>query len=302
MSKVARAAADATAAAVLGPVLRQQVAELRSAESGVRLEEPEGVHLYRVAARRLRSELAGFRSLLDPDLCRGLVRELGRSAAVLSGARDADVVRHRVDALLLDGTDELGEADRALLDRLLREASGQSYQGAVRHLETPEYDELTRRLERLADLPPWSASAARPAEEVLRPLLRQEWARFRTRSRAVVTATSGTDDDDRLHEARKAAKRARYVAEAATPVFGRRARRLGKAAQRLQVVLGEHQDCTLTQAVLARAGEQASLAGRHSSALGRLQAREATRAEELRQESVRLFLEADLKKLRRWLG
>lgn len=302
MPKTVSASPDATAAEVLGPMLRSQVQVLRSWEPGVRLERAASVHHYRVTARRLRSELDGFRSLLDPDTCRDLARELGLAAAAMSGARDADVVRQRVDGLLHDEADGLGEAARAQIDRVLGEAAGRSHQDSVHHLDAPDYDVFTRRLERFADLPPWSAAAGGPADEVFGPLLRHEWARFRDRGTAAVASTPGAQSDERLHEARKAAKRARYVAESLTPVFGRRAKRLGRAAQRVQVVLGEHQDCTITQAVLGRAGEQAFRDGEDSFVLGRMQARESATAEELREEFVRQFLAADRKKLRRWLS
>ena len=116
-----------------------------------------------------------------------------------------------------------------------------------------------------------------------------------------MASTAGTHRNERLHDARKAAKRARYLAETLTPVFGRRANRLAKAAQRVQVVLGEHQDCIITQTVLGRAGEAAFADGEDSFVLGRMQAREAATAEELREDFVRLFLAADRKQLRRWL-
>lgn len=301
MSKAVHANPGATAAEVLGPVLRQQVDDLRSWDPGVRLERPEAVHHYRIATRRLRSNIAGFRSLLDADECAELGRELRSAADAVSSARDAEIVRGRVEALLRDESGPLVEATRKRLDLLLSESYGRSLQESLAHLDTPEYDAFTRRLERFADLPPWSAAAERPAEDVCRPLLRREWSRFRARGSAAVASTAGTHRNERLHDARKAAKRARYVAETLTPVFGRRANRLAKAAQRVQVVLGEHQDCIITQSVLGRAGEAAFADGEDSFVLGRMQAREAATAEELREDFVRLFLAADRKQLRRWL-
>ncbi|CAN5574169.1 hypothetical protein BH10ACT10_BH10ACT10_00210 [soil metagenome] len=302
MPKAASARPDVTAAEVLGPALRKQVQDLRSWEPGVRLDRVDAVHHYRVTARRLRSELDGFRSLLDPEVCRALGRDLARGAAALNGARDVEVVRHRVHALLRDESGPLVDAAHAQVDRPLSEASGRSHQDSVSHLDTRDYDAFTRRLERFADLPPWSAAADGPADQVFPPLLHDEWTRFRDRATDAVTSTAGPDRDERLHAARKATERARYVAEALTPVFGRRAKRLGKAARRVQVVLGERQDCIITQGVLGRAGEQAFLDGENGFVLGRMQAREAATANELREEFVRLFLAADRKKLRRWLG
>ena len=53
------------------------------------------------------------------------------------------------------------------------------------------------------------------------------------------------------HEARKAAKRVRYAAEAAVPVAGEPARQLARAAEEVQEALGRRQDAVVAQAVLA---------------------------------------------------
>ena len=89
-----------TAAEALTPGLRRQVAALRSAENEVRAGTPEAVHHFRVATRRLRSNLSGFEPLLDARTCRILVDDLQRTARAVGPAQDAVVVRRQVDALL----------------------------------------------------------------------------------------------------------------------------------------------------------------------------------------------------------
>ena len=113
--------------------------------------------------------------------------------------------------------------------------------------------------------------------------------------------TSGPHRDDLLHGARKASKRARYVSETLVPVFGLPARKLAEAAEGVQVVLGEYQDCAITQTWLGTAAEVAFRDGENNFVLGRMQAREATTAHELRETFVRRFLDADRKQLRRWM-
>ena len=115
-------------------------------------------------------------------------------------------------------------------------------------------------METFADLPPWRAPDGLSVDELLRPLLRQECSSPR-KGRKALGRRTGAVQDERLHDARKAAKRARYVSEALVPVFGKKAKRMGKAAERVQGVLGDHQDRVLTCRVLAEAGEQAALAG-----------------------------------------
>ena len=50
---------------------------------------------------------------------------------------------------------------------------------------------------------------------------------------------------DEVHRARILAKRARYAAELAEPVAGKRARRFVKAARKFQDVVGSHQDAVV---------------------------------------------------------
>ena len=75
-----------TAADVLAPLLRRQVADF---EPGRRrfTDQPDAVHRYRVAARRLRSNVAAFSSLLDPATCEVLEQDLRETARIVGAAR-----------------------------------------------------------------------------------------------------------------------------------------------------------------------------------------------------------------------
>jgi CHAD domain-containing protein len=61
-------------------------------------------------------------------------------------------------------------------------------------------------------------------------------------------------DDDLLHRARKAAKRARYAAELARPALGKPAERAAARAKKLQTRLGNYLDGALACASLLRLG------------------------------------------------
>ena len=247
-----------SAAATLGPVLRRQVADLRARENDVRERRPDAVHDFRVACRRLRATLAGLEPLLDAPTCRRLADDLRRTARAVAPARDAQAVRSQVDAMSSSGGDAVARLRSRLL-LLLDEDETTGWQHALTHLDHAAYDDLTRRLERFADLPPWQPDAHLPADDVLLPLLHDEWSRFRRRARTVVDARDSPTADERLHAVRKASKRARYLAEATTEVFGRRAKRLAKAAEAVQETLGEHQDRVLIRMFLTDAQAQLTL-------------------------------------------
>ena len=61
-------------------------------------------------------------------------------------------------------------------------------------------------------------------------------------------------DDQELHKARKAGKRARYAAELAHPVLGKKTQKAVKEYQDLQDILGEHQDGVVAADLLRRLG------------------------------------------------
>jgi CHAD domain-containing protein len=293
---VAGASGDVSAADALGPLWRRQVADVRVWESELRAQRPDAVHGFRVSTRRLRSCLAGFAPVLDAATCRALAEDLRLTAEAVGGARDVEVLRDRLAGLLAQGA---GPAE--LAGRLLPRLEGSAAEGrqrSIEHLDSTEYDALVRRLERFADLPPWRSAAEGPAKEVLRPLLRSEWSRFRKRGRAALESGAA---DAALHAARKAAKRARYVSEALVPVFGRKARRLELAAEGVQDALGEFQDTVVTRAFLVDVGRPVAPGTAEHPFLALMQEREAEAAGAHRAEFARLFAEADRKSLRAWL-
>jgi CHAD domain-containing protein len=62
---------------------------------------------------------------------------------------------------------------------------------------------------------------------------------------------NGEHPDEARHRTRKAAKQARYTAEAASPVLGARAKRLAERAKKVQETLGEYQDSVIARERLA---------------------------------------------------
>ena len=268
----------------------------------MQLDQPEATHGFRVASRRLRSMLAAFGPLTDQETADELAEELKRAATAVGGARDSEIVLARVEGLLRDEAEELDIAGtRERLVSLLERSYRVGRQASLDHLDSPGYDVFVRRLEAFLDLPTWTDAAHGRAGKVLRPLLGAEWSGFRKRTHRALTEDPGPEQEDRMHDARKSAKRVRYVSESLVPLFGGRAKRLAATAERVQVVLGDHQDCVLTQRVLGEAGELVFREGDNPFLLGRLQAREAAAAADLRLEFVHLAAAADRRSLRRWL-
>ncbi len=294
---------SASAADVVLARLRTQVEQIRTQDIPVRLDAPGSVHAMRVATRRLRSALTTFGPLLDRRPARSVSRELRWLAGVLGAARDAEVTGERIggavdtqdDAVRLAGPadaevrEELDRAYRAAHDALLEALAGERYRALL--------DALTD----LLDHPPLTPVAAGPARKVLPALVASAYAEVRT---AMVAAHAAADDHDRLtlqHDARKAAKRARYAAEAVTPVIGEDAEAFATAMERLQETLGEFLDSVNTRERL-RALASGTTSPGVAFTYGRLHGLEEQRGERAGAQVDAAWRDAKSKRLRRWLA
>jgi CHAD domain-containing protein len=124
--------------------------------------------------------------------------------------------------------------------------------------------------------------------------------RLAAAARTGYVPTPGDDRDVRLHEARKAYKRARYAAEAVVPVAGSPARRLAKRLGDLQDVLGAHQDAIVAQNLLRDYAIHANAEGENAFTYGLLHARQYATGERVLDRLDRVRRRAARRKLRRW--
>lgn len=291
---------DLPAGRVLHRRLLEQVDELKRRDSQIRRGRDEGIHQARVACRRLRAALATYRSLLDPDATgpiRDEIRWLGRS---LSDARDATVVRERLQGMVdVEPPDVVTASAQTRLDTTFAEQRRAAWAVVDATLSSDRYLSLLDALDRLVTAPPFAHVAEHPAGEVLPPLVRKEWRRLRQRVAAVATAA---EHDAAWHDVRKRGKRLRYSAEALEPVFGTDAKLLANAAKDLSSHLGERQDTVMSRPVLLDIAAGADAAGESTVIWGVLVARDEERRAELDQEFPALWETVSRKQLRRWLG
>lgn len=255
--------------------------QLRTLDPLVRLDAPEALHDIRVAIRRLRAALASYGPFLNPEVTEPLRLELRWLGGAFSSARDAEVLHSRLRRMLIKEAPIVvrGDAD-SRVDRALRAEYRQARAHLIQTLETDRYLTLLDELAALVESPPWSVRADKPARSVLRSRLRHDWARLQARVARAARATEPTERARRLHEVRKATKRVRYSAETLVPVYGKDARRLAKAAKRLQAILGDHHDSVVSREWLQRFAAEAAGDGPISFTLGALHAREEVAAAE----------------------
>lgn len=291
-----------TAGELLCTYVAHHLARLERQDQLLRSGDQEGVHQLRVAARRLRSALTTYSPILEPGPATELTSELRWFGGVLSEARDAQVLGQRLRALVEQQPAELVVGP--VVDRItdeLQESFRVGRRRADEALAGERYFRLLDRLEAFLETPPFVGAAGTDARDVVPDLLRVELKKLRKRDRAEHAATSREGRDLAVHAVRKSAKRLRYAAETAQPVFPSRAARLAAAAEALQELLGEHQDSVVSRTALLEIGARAHAAGESAFTFGLLHCVEASRAAELEDRYPDLVADLPRQDLRAWL-
>jgi CHAD domain-containing protein len=290
-----------SAGAVVLDYLRQQAARLQALDPLVRADEPDSVHQMRVTARRLRSTLQSFGQIIPRSQTSELIAGLKWLGVVLGEARDAEVLAGRLDRNLRETPPEL------VLGPVLARVQGHfapvhaaAREAALAALDSERYFALLDALDQLLDRPPQAAAAAKPARAALPAEVHHAYRRTAKRMRRAQHARPGQDADVAYHEARKAAKRARYAGEAVTPAFGQPARRFTKQMKQVQSVLGDHQDAVVARGVDRELGIGAHLAGENAFSYGLLYERETERADRLKQKANRVWAHRARPHFRHW--
>jgi CHAD domain-containing protein len=269
--------------------------------------DPEGpfdaVHKMRVAARRMRSGLRVFRPLLDRAWADELRDELKWAANSLGELRELEVLIARLEDRIAALPEDTVPEDPAstVLGRTREQRDAARTRVSVL-LSSDRFLDLHERLVAAAAKPAATEAATTPAGEALPPLVRKAWKRLAKRAKAVLddeSALPAGAPDEEWHQARIAAKRARYAGEAVAPVLGAEAKRFAEQMERVTEVLGEHQDAadagTAVRAMAANADASASFT------LGVLFAAERERVKATRREFAKLWPKVSRRKWRRWL-
>jgi CHAD domain-containing protein len=189
----------------------------------------------------------------------------------------------------------------ARIDDELRVAYRDGLEHGRQALDSERYFRLLDGLDDLVTAPPLTREAAVSARDLVPRLLARDASRLR---RAVAEARRTHDPAARdlaLHEARKKAKRLRYAADSAVPVFGRRAKKYAARAKRIQESLGLHQDSVVARRMLREYGVQAHLSGENGFTFGRLHALEEWRAHQAEDAFEKAWKALPAMKVRRWI-
>ncbi|MFD8570593.1 CHAD domain-containing protein [Streptomyces sp. NPDC059639] len=265
--------------------LRAQRDALVDLDPAVRRDLPDAVHQMRVAARRMRSAFKTYKKVLDVAVTEPVAEELKWLGSELGVDRDREVLTERL-------TSRIDALPRTLLlgpvRGRLRIWAVARRQGSRRHtvavLDSKRYLALLDALDALLADPPLRPAARKPAAGVLVAAALKDQARLAARVEHALSLPAGTDRDLAMHEARKAAKRARYAGEAAVPALGKQAKRFGKRMKAVQSLLGDHQDSVVARETLRHLAIQAHAAGETAFTWGLLYGQEQAAAADRERE------------------
>ncbi len=268
---------------LLQAYLHGQFLAMLAEDPRMRANEADAVHKMRVSTRRMRSALGSYRSFVAPEPAREVRDELKWLAGILGEARDAQVMRSRLDALVADQPAELvmGPVQQRIDQELLGEYKS-AHTVAMKALNGVRYLRLLEQLESLVTAPGFTPKADRPAAPSAGRMLKRDRKRLHQAVREARRAGSEEQQSEFLHEARKDAKRLRYAAEVAQPVRTKGSSELIAGAEHLQKILGEHQDSVVSREYLSRWGAGSSGAGQNGFTYGLLHALEEKRGERAR--------------------
>ncbi|HEV8573205.1 MAG TPA: CYTH and CHAD domain-containing protein [Dehalococcoidia bacterium] len=259
-----------------------------------RMHDAEGIHQMRVSARRLRSYLRTFSSLVEPEWADGIIRELRWLARALGVVRDLDVLVPRLREA------DVGEGIAPMLE-VLEQRQSAARRSLDKVLRSDRYLVLLELLIRAANAPSLTEASSEPCRLALPRLVAETWSPLV----GAVKELDGAPTDDGYHEARIHAKRARYAAEAAAPCLGKRgadATRFAQHAEEVQNVLGTRQDAVVLRQALLEEAARRNDDVLFNLAAGRLIGRQDELIAACDKEFKDVWRAMDRKKIRAWLN
>jgi CHAD domain-containing protein len=293
---------SSSARQVVQAYLRTQAETLKALDPLVRGDEPDSVHQMRVATRRLRSSLRAFGKVIPRSQTEHLAGELKWLGGVLGDARDAEVlVAHLRDGLSSFPVEQVIGPVQARVQGHFAPQQAAARTALLRALDSERYFSLLSELDELIDDPPSGPAAPGAAGDVLPAAVRSAYRRTARRMRQARRARRGLATDVALHEARKAAKRARYAGEAVAPALGSKARRFTGQMKKVQSVLGDHQDTVIARQAERELGIAAHLAGENAFSYGLLYQQDSCRASQLRAQARHTWKKASRSRYRHWM-
>jgi len=260
-------------------ILRAHLATMRWNEPGLRADlDSEFLHDWRVAVRRTRCMLGQIKRVFPAAERDRFRTELGWLARATGPVRDLDVFLLLLEDVA-EGSDSIGDLAPIIAD--LRQRHREEHALLVAALDSPKARDLLSAWDEFLSRKPGRHPGARDA---LLPLGELAAARLRKLHRRIVRdgeSLGPTAPAAALHELRIAAKKMRYVLDAARRLFETEpADAVLAALKKLQSVLGEAHDAHVQAGLLDEVARRLAGEGANASVLlaaGRLAERLSSR-------------------------
>ncbi|MGW0043516.1 CYTH and CHAD domain-containing protein [Rhodococcus sp. NPDC003348] len=241
--------------------LQKQIRRLGLADIAVRRDEPEAVHKMRKAARRARSALQAYAPGFGLDeRAQPLILDLRWLGRRLSPARDVEVQWARISTRIAESAALPGqEAVYARVNEYFSEQADTARASALAGLDSERYltllDALDVFVEDLATPAGSTPTAQAPDRDTRSEVSAEDSVRILKRLAATVSkrvdkagdAATRRERGERIHRARKRAKRMRYAMEVIRHHAPKKTARALKRFNDFQDVLGEFQDSTVAR-------------------------------------------------------
>lgn len=237
---------------ILRSMLQHQMENQPAAEDG---RNPEGLHQYRIALRRLISVLGLMRSIAPSSQLDTLRADAKWLMSSLSEARDWDVFITETLPTIAQACPAVDSFD--VLERAARERRRKAHDTARAAIADPRTGRFQIALGLWVEQAQWRAGAAPEALRVLaepgRPFASSVLREFRRKVLKRGRGFRGLSPDER-HELRIALKKLRYASELFLPLFknNKRKRRFAKTLISLQDHLGRSNDMSVMEELLQR--------------------------------------------------
>jgi len=234
-----------TVAAAARTIVWRHLQRLRAYDPGTRLgDDPEALHDFRVALRRLRAALRAFEAGFPGRFRVYLRKEFRWLGQITGGVRDLDVQL----ANLQRHAATLPEAHRqgtVALRQYLTAQRVERRDALLRGLESPRYFTLLHGLDDFVDGALSFARTATGGRDLVAPAGRRGVKRAFRRLRERVDTVHEIPTPEELHLVRIAAKRLRYLLEFLEDLTGKNGKRVVKRVVALQDLLGAHHDAVI---------------------------------------------------------
>lgn len=249
----------------LGTYLNAQCEAIAASDLSFRRGGADAVHEIRVAMRRARSALTVIDEVVGDDVHTQLIDELRWLGRELAAARDVEVQRERLSALL-------STIDRQSLGAPVRErvAAHFTARDAIEHSRATDALNSARYFQLLDVLNQAAASFVLPARS--NAAIDDALVRIRHRISKRIARVSKTKDrperEVAAHRARKGVKLMRYALEVTRPLAERAVDTAISGLSELQGLLGDHQDSVVARQELLALRREAELAGEETAVYG----------------------------------